>query len=103
MANNTFRSLLRNWISPTIAMQFAKYHECVCGEMEALCMYRYVTCPCCGNRIFEAQKGSKFRFSCSKCHTYSKGSVDENGAIHVMEIENAAEEVYFSKAKSKAH
>ena len=102
-ANNTFRSLLCNWSSLTIAMQFVKYHECVYREMEALCMYRYVTCPCCGNRIFEAQKGSKFRFSCSKCHTYSKGSVDENGAIHVMEIENAAEEVYFSKARSKAH
>lgn len=83
-------------------MQFAKYNESVYEEMEALCMYRYVTCPCCGNRIFEAQKGSKFRFSCSKCHTFSKGSVDEYGAIHVIEIEDTSQEIYFSKVKSRS-
>ena len=51
--------------------------------------------------MFEAQKGSKFRFSCSKCHTFSKGSVDENGAIHVIEIEDTSDEVYLSKTKNK--
>ena len=65
-------------------------------------MYRYVTCPCCGNRIFEAQNGSKFRFSCSKCHAFSKGSVDENGTIHVVEIEDASKEVFLSKTKHRA-
>ena len=82
-------------------MQFAKYNDRVYRELEAPYMYRYVTCPCCGNRIFEAQKGSKFRFFCGKCHTHSKGFVDEHGAIHI--IEDTDEEVYFSKVKSKAY
>ncbi len=54
-------------------------------------MYKYITCPECGQRLCRADYGSKIESSCYKCRAEFKANVDKDGVLHIATITAFAE------------
>ncbi len=46
-------------------------------------MYRYVTCPHCGQKLCKATLGCEIESSCSKCKTDFMAKIDADGCVHL--------------------
>lgn len=51
-------------------------------------MYKYITCPQCGKRLCRAQLGSKVEIACTSCKQDYLATVDENGGVYTLPLEN---------------
>lgn len=50
-------------------------------------MYKYITCPQCGKRLCRAELGSSVVISCSVCKKDYVSTVDENGGVHTLPLD----------------
>ena len=50
-------------------------------------MYKYITCPQCGKRLCRAELGSKVEIACSNCKQGYVSTVDENGGVHTLPLD----------------
>ena len=50
-------------------------------------MYKYITCPQCGKRLCRAELGSKVEIACANCKQGYISTVDENGGVHTLPLD----------------
>lgn len=51
-------------------------------------MYKYITCPQCGKRLCRAELGSNVEISCTTCKQELQVSVDKDGGVHTLPLDN---------------
>ncbi|MEG2688355.1 MAG: hypothetical protein RSA24_04220 [Clostridia bacterium] len=50
-------------------------------------MYKFISCPECGQKLCRAETGSKVEITCPKCKTEFEGFIDKDGGVHALPLE----------------
>lgn len=60
-------------------------------------MYKYITCPQCGKRLCRAELGSNVEITCSICKQEILASVDKDGGVHTLPLDNTKSQLKLTK------